>query len=331
MYTGKSIPLLRFFCWSTKLYSIKCGMIYRRVTEVTEVDQPAIPGLPNYWSQRPSFGRSGFNNQLPTLGPFLKRKRTMDSWEELSLSEEVRNFKRVRILSNIKKARKAAFALWEDKTSWGATEIEQINTIDRNDSFEAKATLAAEFNAGLRNLPTESTILSGASFYPRVEDEYSEEKILAHTRESEKHDTSGSEEHILRSGEGTHHSKQYHNGHRHLARAREDENDEGRLVPFLRAAGFKVPDDDEYRMSANHRSLCYHYAKSLNAKRAQLLELLPGGPILASISEPLCQLLDIGPPNAWLFMGKLIALIHISLFSHSQAISWASMCYLRLN
>lgn len=103
MFIGKSIPLLFcYICRFAEIYSTKCGMIYRRVTEVTEIDQPTIPGLPNHWSQRPSFGRSGFNDRLPTMGPFLKRKRSMESWEELSLSEEVRSFKRVRIYPTLK-------------------------------------------------------------------------------------------------------------------------------------------------------------------------------------------------------------------------------------
>lgn len=144
---------------------MKCGMVYRRVTEITKVDQPTIPGLPNYWSRRPSFGRSGFNNEPPKMGPFLKRKRSMESWEELSLSEEVRSFKRVRILSNIKKTRKAAFASWEDKASWSVTGNDRADIVASDDRMRAKSTPTAEVGAPFRTLLTESIVLSGATFF----------------------------------------------------------------------------------------------------------------------------------------------------------------------
>lgn len=171
---------------------MECGMIYRRVTEVTEVDQPTIPGLPNHWSKRPSFGRSGFNNQAPKMGPFLKRKRSMKTWEDRSLSEEVRSFKRVRILSRIKKARRAAFASWEHKASWSVTESDQIVTVTGDDRFGAESTSTAEVDVTFRNLVPESNILSGATFLPSVEDKQSRKRVLAHTLDSEKNKISWS-------------------------------------------------------------------------------------------------------------------------------------------
>lgn len=167
-------------------------MIYRRVTEVTEISQPTIPGLPNYWSQRPSFGRPGFHNKEPTMGPFLKRKRTMESWEELSLSEEVRSFKRVRILSNIRKARRTAFASWEDRISWHITESKRMSTVACDDRLTAKSTSTAEVDADFRNLRTESVILSGASFFPKDEEAPLGERFPPRIPKYEKHDTSGS-------------------------------------------------------------------------------------------------------------------------------------------
>lgn len=163
---------------------MKCGMIYRRVTEVTEIDQPTIPGLPNHWSQRPSFGRSGLNARLPTMGPFLKRKRSMESWEELSLSKEVRSFKRVRILSNIKRARRAAFASWEDKMSWPVKGSKPIDTVAGDDRLGAESTSTAEVDATFGNLLTESIILSGAAFFPSEEEERSEKELPTHTHDS---------------------------------------------------------------------------------------------------------------------------------------------------
>ena len=97
----------------------------------------------------------------------------MESWEELSLSEVVRNFKRVRVLYNIKKTRKAGFASWEDKRSWAITESNRVDIIGSNDSLKADPSSNAGTPADLRNLRTEneSTILSGASFYSRAESE----------------------------------------------------------------------------------------------------------------------------------------------------------------
>lgn len=97
----------------------------------------------------------------------------MESWEELSLSEVVRNFKRVRVLYNIKKTRRAGFASWEDKTSWAITESNRVDTIGSNNSLKADLSSNAGTPADLRNLRTEneSTILSGASFYSRAESE----------------------------------------------------------------------------------------------------------------------------------------------------------------
>ena len=178
-------------------------------------------------------------------------------------------------------------------------------------------------------LPYKKIVLSGVSLYHRVEGEDSGERVFAHTQESEEADTSDSEQQILCSGEDNHDSERRYNAYRSLAGAQEDEHDEESLVPFLRAAGFEVPVEDEYRMSADHRLLCSHYAKSLNARRAKLLQFFPGALILVPISEPLCQLLDIGRPNAWLFMDKLLALMRMYLLSHLQVVSGASLCYLR--
>jgi hypothetical protein len=147
-------------------------MIYRRITEVNEVDQPPIPGLPNYWSRKPAFGRTGFNIQPETFGPFLKRKRAMESWEELSLSEQVRNFKRVRVLSNIKKTRRAAFTSWEEKTSWATMDNRAVGAVGTG-LYGPEANLLSnngidvcfsKFRTG-----SESTILSGASSPPPTE------------------------------------------------------------------------------------------------------------------------------------------------------------------
>lgn len=204
---------------------MKCGMVYRRVTEVTEVDQPTIPGLPNYWTERPSFGRSGFNNEPPKMGPFLKRKRSMESWEELSLSEEVRSFKRVRVLSNIKKTRKAAFASWEDKSSWSVTESGRTGTVAGCDSSGSKSTPTAEVDAPFRTLLTETFFLPGATFFPRDEDNKSEEGSPASTLGS-REATPSSEQRVSSAGESACGSQEGWEG----SQAEEDNRDETRLA-----------------------------------------------------------------------------------------------------
>lgn len=330
MFTGKSMPLLCITCRLAKFYSMKCGMIYRRVTEVTEIDQPTIPGLPNYWSQRPSFGRSGFNNMPPIMGPFLKRKRSMESWEELSLSEEVRSFKRVRILSNVKKTRRAAFSSWEDKMSWDVTESKRIETVASDDRFGPKSAPAFETHADIRNQLTDSIVYSGASFFPRDEDEQSGEIAAPHILDSEDDDGSGSDDSsdsvedfddsrkdaydygpLAKAQANTWvREKVIHDRYSLLEQAQVNVRDEGRpgLVQPPDTTDFELSDGNyRYWISTENVFLRDRYAHRLNAKRALLLQFLPGGPILAPISEPLCRVLDIGPSNAWPVMGKLMA------------------------
>lgn len=313
---------------------MKCGMIYRRVTEVMEIDQPTIPGLPNYWSQRPSFGRSGFHNQPPKIGPFLKRKRSMESWEELSLSEEVRSFKRVRILSSIKKTRKAAFASWEEKASWSVTESDQIDTVTGDDRFGAKSSSTAEIDANFRNFPPESIILSGATFFPSNEDKQPGERVPTHTLDSEEDKTSCSKDNVLDSAEAddclrkqplgletfmeanrsgpqyNEYSPNSASGRGYAAPPQSLVNTyvgrEPGLLEIPAEREIELPgSNDENFMSLGIRP--ERYARKLSATRALLLECLPGGPILAPISEPNSVILEIGPLNVWPNMGKLIA------------------------
>lgn len=92
-------------------------MVYQRITEVVEVDQ-TIPDLPKPWNERPRFGSTAFECKSSTrYGPFPKRKRETEDWDELSLSEEIRCFKRVRILSRTERMKTTAFTTWEDRTA----------------------------------------------------------------------------------------------------------------------------------------------------------------------------------------------------------------------
>lgn len=343
MFTGKLIPHhLRIICRLAKIYSMECGMIYRRVTEVTEVDQPTIPGLPNYWSQRPSFGRSGFKNQSPKMGPFLKRKRSMESWEDLSLSEEVRSFKRVRILSNIKKPRRAAFVSWEHKASWSVTESDQVDTVAGDDRFGSKSTSTSKVDATFRNLLPESIILSGATFFPSDEDKQTGGRVPAHALDfdSEEDNTSCPKEDALDSAKPADCFTEYPFGNRTLMEAdiswpRDDEDpwEISSMFGYSSPSEFSFNIDDQVwqdsvaapriallEITAGNDENCVRpgflfeqYPRKLSARRAQLLEFLPGGPILAPISEPNSLILDIGPLNVWPVMGKLIASGQVNL------------------
>lgn len=306
MFTGKSSLLSCIIYRSAKIYSMKCDMIYRRVTEVTEVDQPTIPGLTNHWSQRPSFGLSGFNNQQPRMGPFFKRKRSMESWEELSLSEEVRSFKRVRILSNIKKTRKTAFSSWEDKSSWSMTENDRIDTAVGDDSLRAKSTPTAEVDAPFKTLLTESIILSGATFFLSDKDKKSGEGTFTSTLGSEEV-SSSSEQRICSAGESAYDFKQ-------VFQAPADDDEETWSVQPRNTMEVLMSDSD-HRLEIKNREYRGQYVRKLSADRARLLQLLPSGPILAP-TLGVCRVLDIGSSDTWPSMGKLMS----SMFRFFQAI-----------
>lgn len=107
----------------------------------------------------------------------------METWEELSLSEEVRSFKRVRILSKIERARKAAFASWEDKISWNLAESDGMDTFACDVQSWAKSASAVEVGADFKAFLKEGNTLSAASFYREGENEKLGERNLAHTAE----------------------------------------------------------------------------------------------------------------------------------------------------
>ncbi|KAL1854486.1 hypothetical protein Daus18300_011407 [Diaporthe australafricana] len=137
-----------------------CCMIYRRITEVVEVDQ-TIPDLPKHWSQRPQFGSTAFNWNPSTFGPFPKRKRKMDEWTELSLSVEIRSFKRVRILSKLEKTKKSAFTTWDQEAPWvglGAANASVFNGANKDGHLSAPPVV---FNKDIIH----TSILSGAVYF----------------------------------------------------------------------------------------------------------------------------------------------------------------------
>lgn len=286
------------------------------------------------------------------MGPFLKRKRSMESWEDLSLSEEVRNFKRVRILSNVKKARRAAFASWEDRSSWAVPKSKRIDTVARVDRFGAESTSTVEVDASSWSLLTESIILSGATFFPDYEEEEFEERVCPCTLDPEEDDTKDGSVAIVQDAHGsmenaaapqgeflrfpeynfskqawvhdfdekplaqTPHTKDFVDERPFLRfpeydyskQAWVDEFDEKPLAQPTHTKDFEMSDSEGRHLTRTEK-IRDHYADRLNAIRAQLLRFLPGGPILAPISEPLCQVLDIGRSNAWSDMGKFMASI----------------------
>lgn len=288
-------------------------MIYRRVTEITEIDQPSMPGLPKYWSQQPSFGRTGFSNQPPKLGPFLKRKRIMDSWEELSLSEEVRSFKRVRILSKFEKARKTAFdswASWEDKVPWVATETKQDVPTALRTHLESFAARAADNDAACQIFPRRETVISRSSSLDEAD-----LNLVAPT---------GNRAYFPQRGYSplAWYVDPPARGRRIVSLQIVDERsdvvqidepvsprDEGWL---FEDRGY-VDRHASSKMRPENMVLNIASASSINARRARLLQLLPGGPILAPISEPECHILDIGSTSMWSSIGKLTCRIDLSI------------------
>ena len=73
----------------------RCGMWFRRITVIREVEPPPPVPLPKPWSAKPQFGKSTMAFQL--VGP-LKPGRKRTAPDDLEGEEEAREFKRVRII-----------------------------------------------------------------------------------------------------------------------------------------------------------------------------------------------------------------------------------------
>lgn len=83
--------------------SIACGLWYRRITELHEVDpEPSVP-LPKLWTVPPAFGKASFNPIYGLIPPPRKRKR--ETADDLAVS----NFKRIRLVSKIDRLRRPGF------------------------------------------------------------------------------------------------------------------------------------------------------------------------------------------------------------------------------
>ncbi|KAJ4368159.1 hypothetical protein N0V83_006515 [Neocucurbitaria cava] len=73
----------------------RCGMWFRRITVIREIEPPPPVPLPKPWTAKPEFGKSTLAFQL--VGP-LKPGRKRTSPDDLEGEEEAREFKRVRII-----------------------------------------------------------------------------------------------------------------------------------------------------------------------------------------------------------------------------------------
>lgn len=78
-------------------------MIYRRITDVVDVDSPSPPKMSNPWSRPHVFGETSFENIPPVFGPKPKRKWEPEDWQDLS--EQISSFKRVVILTKEERVR----------------------------------------------------------------------------------------------------------------------------------------------------------------------------------------------------------------------------------
>lgn len=86
-----------------RLGSHGCGMQFRRITEICEVDpEPFIP-LPKPWNSRPKFGEVSLKAVFGPSPPPLKRKH--ENFE----TSELASFKRIRLISRLERPRRAAF------------------------------------------------------------------------------------------------------------------------------------------------------------------------------------------------------------------------------
>lgn len=85
------------------LGSAGCGLCYRRITEIHEVDpEPSIP-LPKPWTVPPAFGEASFK---PAYGPIpAPKKKKRETADELAVS----TFKRIRVVSRVDRPRRHGF------------------------------------------------------------------------------------------------------------------------------------------------------------------------------------------------------------------------------
>lgn len=91
----------------TEVQCPKCNMWFRRIVVVTDVEPPPSIPLPNPWKSGATFGNPGFSAQLS--GPLRPGKRRV-AVDDLEGEDDVREFKRVRLVAEKKRVKQPRFA-----------------------------------------------------------------------------------------------------------------------------------------------------------------------------------------------------------------------------
>jgi hypothetical protein len=109
-------------CNGADIHCKACFIWFRRITIVEDVEPPPRVPLPQPWKLKPEFGKSNLPVEL-SGSLAAGRKRTSPSDFE---GEDVREFKRVRILSTRKRVKRHIIACKVEKTtsiSWSPSPV----------------------------------------------------------------------------------------------------------------------------------------------------------------------------------------------------------------
>lgn len=257
----------------------------------------------------------------------------------------------MRILSNIKKARRGAFASWEDRTPWEAIDKEWKTTAPFDDHDGARFTTAGTIgtDAGLRNFGPREPVVTAAHTFPPDHPLFSEHRFSPHLSDSNEDDRGPTSDHCpsatnhltpakqrlveffynerLRSMgnarsspaqnlpcENRQHAKASTSGPASPPDDRKPRREEGSLLQILKDMDSWIYKSDvSFELGPEPLLLRSAFVKPLDTiceKRAWLLQLLPGKPTLAPLSEPVGQILDIeSAPESWPSIGKFACML----------------------
>src|SRR5437016_2086144 len=81
--------------------SAGCGMWYRRITEIYEVEPPPSKPLPSPWKKKVQFGENPFRRVNFQPSPMKKRKA-----DEMDAENGLADFKRIRLISRRKRVKR---------------------------------------------------------------------------------------------------------------------------------------------------------------------------------------------------------------------------------
>lgn len=124
-----------------------CGMIYRRITDVVDVDSCSPPKMSNPWSRPHVFGEASFENSPSVFGPKPKRKWEPEDWQDLS--EQISSFKRVRILTKEERIRNCVFSSWSKSSPLDALNASKTPVLSDLDWTSSKSNNDVRKNGGL--------------------------------------------------------------------------------------------------------------------------------------------------------------------------------------